>query len=134
MLIPRIGQGTWQLRRSGLEAIRVGIELGMNHIDTAELYGNEDILAGVIRGIRDRDFIASKVMPSDSSYKGTLQSCDGSLKRLQTDYLDLYLLHWWSETHAIDETMRAMEELVKAGKIRHIGVSNLDIDQLKAAQ
>ena len=134
MQLPRIGQGTWQLGKSGLDALRVGIELGMNHIDTAEMYGNEDILAGVIRGIRQKVFLASKVLPSHASYKGTIQACDGSLKRLQTDYLDLYLLHWWSETHPIEDTMRAMEDLVKAGKVKFIGVSNLDVEQMKAAQ
>jgi diketogulonate reductase-like aldo/keto reductase len=73
-------------------------------------------------------------VPSNASYKGTLRACDASLKRLNTDYLDVYLLHWWSGSHPIAETMRAMEELVAAGKIRHIGVSNLDVEPLKQAQ
>src|SRR4030095_6509754 len=73
-------------------------------------------------------------LPSNASYKGTLGACDASLKRLNTDYLDVYLLHWWSGSHPIAETMRAMEELVSAGKIRYIGVSNLDVSQLKQAQ
>jgi len=130
-----IGQGTWQMRKRGLEALRAGIELGMTHIDTAEMYtGAEEIVAEAIRGRRKDIFLVSKVLPSNASYKGTLRACDESLKRLKTDYLDVYLLHWWSGSHPIAETMRAMEELVSAGKIRHIGVSNLDVPQLKQAQ
>src|SRR5436190_10709011 len=133
--VPVIGQGTWNMRRDGLEALRMGIELGMTHIDTAEMYtGAEEIIAEAIRGIRTKIFLVSKVLPSNASYKGTLRACDASLKRLKTDYLDVYLLHWWSGSHPIAETMRAMEELVQAGKVLHIGVSNLDVSQLKQAQ
>src|SRR4051794_12897381 len=117
--VPVIGQGTWQLRNNGLEALREGISLGMTHIDTAEMYtGSEEVVAEAIRGIRSRIFLVSKVLPSNASYKSTLHACDASLKRLRTDYLDVYLVHWWSESHPIEETMRAMEELVVAGKIR----------------
>ena len=123
------------MRRDGLEAVRMGIELGMTHIDTAEMYtGAEEITAEAIRGIRSKIFLVSKVVPSNASYKGTLRACDASLRRLKTDYLDVYLLHWWSGSHPIGETMRAMEELVAAGKVRYIGVSNFDVDQLKQAQ
>src|SRR6266851_4375492 len=133
--VPIIGQGTWQMRKDGLEALRAGIDLGMTHIDTAEMYtGSEEIIAEAIRGIRNRIFLVSKVLPSNASYKGTLRACDASLNRLKTDYLDVYLLHWWSGSHPIAETMRAMEELVAAGKIRYIGVSNLAADRLKQAQ
>ena len=133
--VPVIGQGTWQIKKSGLDALHAGIELGMTHIDTAEMYtGAEEIVAEVIRGRRKEIFLLSKVLPSNASYKGTLRACDASLKRLQTDYLDVYLLHWWSGAYPIAETMRAMEELVAAGKIRHIGVSNLDVERLKQAQ
>jgi diketogulonate reductase-like aldo/keto reductase len=133
--VPIIGQGTWQMNKRGLDALRAGIELGMTHIDTAEMYtGSEEIVAQTIHGRRRDIFLVSKVLPSNASYKGTLRACDGSLKLLKTDYLDVYLLHWWSGSHPIEETMRAMEELVAAGKIRHIGVSNLDVDQLKRAQ
>src|SRR2546426_5481599 len=133
--VPVIGQGTWQMRRNGLEALRTGIELGMTHIDTAEMYtGSEEIIAEAIRGIRNKIFLVSKVLPSNASYKGTLRACDASLKRLRTDYLDVYLLHWWSGSHPIGETMRAMEELVAAGKVRYIGLSNFDVDRLKQAQ
>jgi diketogulonate reductase-like aldo/keto reductase len=133
--VPVIGQGTWQMKRNGLEALRAGIALGMTHIDTAEMYtGAEEIVAPVIRGRRSEVFLVSKVLPSNASYKGTLRACDASLKRLDTDYLDVYLLHWWTGSKPIAETMRAMEELVAAGKIRHIGVSNLDVGELKQAQ
>ena len=133
--VPVIGQGTWQMRREGLEALNAGIKLGMTHIDTAEMYtGAEEVIAEAIRGIREKIFLISKVLPSNASYKGTLRSCDASLKRLRTDYLDAYLVHWWSGSHPIADTMRAMEELVAAGKIRHIGVSNFDVNQLKQTQ
>jgi diketogulonate reductase-like aldo/keto reductase len=133
--VPVIGQGTWEVRKNGIEALRAGLQLGMTHIDTAELYtGAEEVLAEVIRGHRSEVFLVSKVMPSNASYKGTLRACEASLKRLKTDYLDVYLLHWWSDSNSIAETMRAMEELVAVGKIRYIGVSNLDIDRLKQVQ
>src|SRR5437773_5400614 len=133
--VPVIGQGTWQMRRDGLEALRAGINLGMTHIDTAEMYtGVEEVIAEAIRDIREKIFLISKVLPSNASYKGTLRSCDASLKRLRTDYLDVYLVHWWSGSHPIADTMRAMEELVSAGKIHFIGVSNFDVGQLKQAQ
>jgi len=133
--VPVIGQGTWQMNSSGIEAMNLGIELGMTHIDTAEMYtGSEEVIAEVIRGRRKNIVLVSKVMPSNASYRNTLRSCDASLQRLKTDYLDLYLVHWWSATHPIEDTMRAMEELVAAGKIRHIGVSNFDVGQLKRTQ
>jgi diketogulonate reductase-like aldo/keto reductase len=133
--VPVIGQGTWQMNSSGVAAMNVGIDLGMTHIDTAEMYtGSEEVIADVIRGRRKNIFLVSKVMPSNASYKNTLRSCDASLKRLKADYLDVYLVHWWPGSHPIEDTMRAMEELVGAGKIRHIGVSNFDIAQLKRTQ
>jgi diketogulonate reductase-like aldo/keto reductase len=133
--VPVIGQGTWQLRKDGLEALNAGIKLGMTHIDTAEMYtGSEEVIAHAIRQNRENIFLVSKVLPSNASYKGTLRACDESLKRLRTDYLDVYLVHWWSGSHPIADTMRAMEELVAAGKIRHIGVSNFDVGRLKQAQ
>jgi diketogulonate reductase-like aldo/keto reductase len=133
--VPVIGQGTWQMKSNGLDALRIGIELGMTHIDTAEMYtGAEEIVADAIAGRRNRIFLVSKVVPSNASYKGTLRACDASLKRLKTDYLDVYLLHWWSGSHPIGETVRAMEELVTAGKVRYIGVSNFDVAQLEQAQ
>jgi len=131
-----IGQGTWQIRKAAVEALHAGLDLGMTHIDTAEMYtGAEEIVAEAIRGRRRQDlFIVSKVMPSNASYQGTLRACDASLKRLKSEYIDVYLLHWWNGSHPIAETMGAMEELVKRGKTRHIGVSNLDVSELKQAQ
>jgi diketogulonate reductase-like aldo/keto reductase len=133
--VSAVGQGTWNVKKNGLAALRLGIELDMTHIDTAEMYsGAEEIVADAIRGRRSEVFLVSKVVPSNASYKGTLRACDASLKRLETDYLDVYLLHWWSGSHPIAETMGAMEELVQAGKVRHIGVSNVDVPRLKQAQ
>src|ERR1041385_4527632 len=100
------------------------------------MYGDgeaERVVASVIKGRREKVFIVSKVLPANASYKGTLRACDSSLKRLGTDYLDVYLLHWRG-SYPLAETMRAMEELVTAGKIRAIGVSNFDVDDLKRAQ
>jgi diketogulonate reductase-like aldo/keto reductase len=133
--VATIGQGTWQMKKHAVDALRAGIDLGMTHIDTAEMYtGAEEIVAEAIRGRREDVFLASKVLPSNASHKGTLRACEASLKRLGTDYLDVYLLHWWSDSHPVSETMRAMEDLVAAGKIRYIGVSNLDVEHLKQAQ
>jgi diketogulonate reductase-like aldo/keto reductase len=133
--VPIIGQGTWQMKHSAVEALRAGIDLGMTHIDTAEMYsGAEEIVAEAIHGRRKEVFLVSKVLPTNASHKGTLRACEMSLKRLKTDYLDVYLLHWWTGSYPISETMRAMEELVATGKIRYIGVSNLDVSRLKQAQ
>ncbi len=133
--VPVIGQGTWQMDSNGLEALRLGIDLGMTHIDTAELYtGAEEIVADAIRGRRQRVFLVSKVLPSNASYKGVMRACDGSLRRLKTDYLDVYLLHWWTGSRSLDEAMRAMEDLQTAGKIRGIGVSNFDTKLLQKSQ
>jgi diketogulonate reductase-like aldo/keto reductase len=138
-----IGQGTWGMgekparRRDEVAALRLGIELGMTHIDTAEMYadgGAERVVSEAVAGQRDRVFIASKVLPSNASYAGTIRACEASLRRLGTDYLDLYLLHWWSERHPIQETMRAMTELSRRGLVRLVGVSNLDVDQMRQAQ
>ncbi|HET8576809.1 MAG TPA: aldo/keto reductase [Methylomirabilota bacterium] len=138
-----IGQGTWGMgesrasRKAEVAALRLGIELGMTHIDTAELYasgGAEAVVAEAVAGQREHLFIATKVLPSNASYAGTLSACERSLRRLRTDYVDLYLVHWWSSQHPIAETMKAMEELVARGMVRFIGVSNFDVAQTKAAQ
>jgi diketogulonate reductase-like aldo/keto reductase len=143
MPVAVIGQGTWRMgesasaRKDEVAALRLGIELGMTHIDTAEMYGDggaERVVAEAVRGRRDRVFIATKVLPSNASYRGTLSACERSLRRLRTDHVDLYLLHWWSGRHPIRDTMRAMEELVARGLTRLIGVSNFDVEQLRAAQ
>ena len=138
-----IGLGTWhmgedkRIRKDEVAALKLGIELGMTHIDTAEMYAegaSEQIVADAVAGQRDRVFIATKVLPSNASRKDTLQACERSLKRLRTDRVDLYLLHWWSDRHPIEDTMRAMAELVASGKTRFVGVSNLDVEQMRAAQ
>lgn len=141
--IPVIGQGTWRMgeRRRAEEqevaALRAGLDLGLTHIDTAEMYASgrsEEIVGQAIAGRRSEVFLVSKVLPSNASYRGTLAACERSLRRLGTDYLDLYLLHWWSDRHPIGETMRAMEQLVADGKVRYIGVSNFDVAELQQAQ
>jgi diketogulonate reductase-like aldo/keto reductase len=141
--VPVIGQGTWGMgekrarRRDEVAALRLGIELGMTHIDTAEMYadgGAERIVAEAVAGQRDRIFIVSKVLPSNASRAGTIRACEASLRRLGTDYLDLYLVHWWSDRHPVEETMRAMTELVRRGLTRLVGVSNFDVPQMRAAQ
>ena len=140
--VPVIGMGTWmiegpqEVERRAIEALRLGLDLGLTHIDTAEMYGNgrvEELVAEAIQDRREEVFLASKVLPSNASYKGTLRACIQSLKRLKTEWLDLYLLHWPS-SYPIRETMRAMEKLVDDGMIRFIGVSNFDVDQLEAAE
>ena len=135
--VPVIGQGTWQVRdfRAGAEALRVGLELGMTHIDTAELYrGSEEMIAPVIAGRREEVFLVSKVLPRHASYEGTLAACEASLRRLGTDHLDVYLLHWNGGAHPVSETMRAMGELIDRGLIRHAGVSNFDVEELEEAK
>jgi diketogulonate reductase-like aldo/keto reductase len=140
--VPVIGQGTWMIEgernteRLEIEALRLGLDLGMTHIDTAEMYGNgrvEEMVAETITGRREEVFLVSKVLPSNASYEGTIRACERSLKRLKTDWLDMYLLHW-PGAHPIRETMRAMEKLVAEGLIRLIGVSNFDVEELKAAE
>src|SRR2546422_2233568 len=98
--VPVIGQGTWEMERDprgAVAALRLGLDLGMTHIDTAEMYGSgrvEEIVGEAIAGRRDEVFLVSKVLPGNATYKGTLAACERSLSRLQTDRLDLYLLHW----------------------------------------
>jgi diketogulonate reductase-like aldo/keto reductase len=141
--VPVIGQGTWMIEgdieteRLAVEALRLGLDLGLTHIDTAEMYGNghvEELVAEAIAGRRDEVFLVSKVLPSNASYEGTLRACKRILKRLKTDWLDLYLLHWPSSSIPIEETMRAMEKLVEEGLVRFIGVSNFDLEELKEAE
>ena len=131
-----IGQGTWYIdrgdRASAVAALRRGIDLGMTHIDTAEMYGDaEPVVAEAIAGRRDEVFVVSKVLPSNASRRGTITACERSLKRLHTDRLDCYLLHWRGQI-PLAETVAAFEELVGAGKIGSWGVSNFDIDDLEA--
>lgn len=135
--VPIIGQGTWDFRdkEGAARALRLGLDLGMNHIDTAELYrGSEEVVADAIQGRRGDVFLVSKVLPSHASYAGTKQACEQSLDRLRTDHVDVFLLHWWSHQYPIEDTMRAMGELVDEGKTRFVGVSNLGVEQLEQAQ
>lgn len=138
--VPVIGQGTWKMenddRKACIETIRRGVELGADLIDTAELYGSgrvEKTVADAIDGLRDEVFLVSKVLPRNASREGTLDACQGSLERLDTDHLDLYLLHW-SSSYPIEETMAAFRELIEEGLTRYVGVSNLSLDQFDAAQ
>src|ERR1700728_926566 len=129
-----IGQGTWYIdrgdRKSAVAALRRGIDLGMTHIDTAEMYGDaEPVVAEAIAGRRDEIFLVSKVLPSNASRRGAVAACERSLARLKTDRLDCYLLHWRGAS-PLAETVAAFEELVSAGKIRGWGVSNFDVDDL----
>jgi diketogulonate reductase-like aldo/keto reductase len=134
--VPVIGQGTWQLRdatQAG-RALKLGVDLGLTHIDTAELYrGSEETIRDAVGDRRDDLFLVSKVLPHHASYEGTLDACRKSLARLGTDTLDVYLLHWWSDSAPIEDTMRAMNELVDEGRVRHVGVSNLTVAQLQLA-
>jgi diketogulonate reductase-like aldo/keto reductase len=136
--IPVFGLGTWRMgesvptRKEEVAALKLGMELGVTLIDTAEMYGNgvaEEIVAEAVAGRRDEMFIVSKVLPSNSSRSRTIAACERSLKRLRTDRIDLYLLHWRDST-PLDETVDAFIELVEAGKIRHWGVSNFDLDDM----
>ena len=132
--VPVVGQGTWPLPDRA--ALRYGISLGMTHIDTAEMYGDgrsEEIVGEAISGLaREELFIVTKVLPSNGTADGVVRACERSLRRLRTDYVDCYLLHWRGDV-ALDETMRALEGLVRAGKARSIGVSNLDPWDLREA-
>ncbi|WJR80534.1 aldo/keto reductase [Bradyrhizobium sp. NP1] len=132
--VPVIGQGTWYIDRGhrgeAVAALRRGIALGMTHIDTAEMYGDAElVIAEAIEGLRENLFLVSKVLPSNASRRGTITACERSLKRLKTDHLDCYLLHWRG-SYPLEETVAAFEALKGAGKIRSWGVSNFDADDL----
>ena len=140
--VPIIGQGTWmidgdsEVESRAIQTLRLGLDLGMSHIDTAEMYGDghvEELVGEAIAGRRDEVFLVSKVLPSNASYEGTLKACERSLKRLKTDWLDLYLLHWRG-SYPLSETMRAMEKLVDKGLVKYIGVSNFDVEDLMEAE
>ena len=131
-----IGQGTWNIEQAeaatAIAALRRGLDLGMTHIDTAEMYGSgaaEKVVGEAIAGRRDEVFLVSKVLPNNASRKGTIAACERSLKRLKTDRLDCYLLHWRG-SHPLEDTIAAFEELRADGKILSWGVSNFDVDDL----
>ena len=137
--VPALGLGTWKMgigdsdEAAQLRALQAGIAQGMTLIDTAEMYGDgrsEQLVARAIAGQRDKVFVVSKVLPQNASRLGTIKACEASLKRLKTDVLDLYLLHWRG-SYPLPETFAAFEELRAAGKIRHYGVSNFDIDDME---
>ena len=138
--VPVLGQGTWQMEEDDAEAcvraLRAGLDAGLTHVDTAELYGRgevEELVGRALEGRRDEVFLVSKVVPSNATYEGTLRACERSLKRLRTEVLDGYLLHW-PGPHPLEETLRALEALRQAGKVRSWGVSNFDVDALEEAE
>lgn len=141
--IPALGLGTWRMgeaparRKEEVAALQLGLDLGLSLVDTAELYGDggaEEVVGQALAGRRDRAFVVSKVLPSSASRRGTVAACEASLRRLRTDRIDLYLLHWRGGV-ALEETVEGFGALVRAGKIRRWGVSNLgpaDLDELVA--
>ncbi|MCP2244382.1 aldo/keto reductase [Lentzea aerocolonigenes] len=137
--VPALGMGTWMMaedpshRSSEIAALREGLDLGLTLIDTAEMYANggaESLVGEAIAGRRSEVFLVSKVLPSNASAAGTVRACEASLRRLGTDHLDLYLLHWRGSV-PLAQTVEAFEGLREAGKIRHWGVSNLDLDDMR---
>lgn len=136
--VPALGQGTWgwaehpERRRDEIDALHTGIDHGMTLVDTAEMYGSgaaEELLGEALAGRRDDVFLVDKVLPSNASKKAAIEACERSLRRLRTDRIDLYLLHWRGGT-PLTETLEAFEELQQAGRIRHWGVSNFDPDDM----
>ncbi|TGT63158.1 MULTISPECIES: aldo/keto reductase [unclassified Mesorhizobium] len=134
-----LGQGTWKMgedrrrRADEVAALKLGLDLGITLIDTAEMYasgGAEEVVAEAIAGRRDETFLVSKVLPSNASRAGAKRACEASLKRLSTDRIDLYLLHWPGSV-PLSETVEAFEALKAEGKIRHWGVSNFDTDEME---
>lgn len=137
--VPALGQGTWNMgdkkreRAHELAALRFGFDLGITLIDTAEMYGDgnsEELVAEAIEGRRDEVFLVSKVLPENATHRGTIKACEGSLRRLKTDRLDLYLLHW-REKLPLEGTLSGFERLVQDGKIRYWGVSNFDVADME---
>jgi diketogulonate reductase-like aldo/keto reductase len=137
--VPALGQGTWRMgeaarsRKAEAEALRLGIDLGMTLIDTAEMYGeggSEEVVGTAIAGLRDKVFLVSKVYPHNASVAGTMAAAERSLKRLNTDRIDLYLLHWRGGA-SIAGFMEGAERLRAAGKILRWGVSNFDVDDME---
>jgi diketogulonate reductase-like aldo/keto reductase len=137
--MPVLGLGTWGMgedpsrRKAELAALRLGLDLGLRLVDTAEMYGDgaaEELVGEAIAGRRDEVFLVTKVLPSNASRAGTLAACERSLRRLRTDRIELYLLHW-RESTPLEETVSAFHELALAGKIRHWGASNLDVADME---
>ncbi|AWJ82976.1 oxidoreductase [Azospirillum sp. TSH58] len=137
--VPVLGQGTWYMGEDSRDhvrevaALRLGLDLGMTLVDTAEMYadgGAEEVVGEAIAGRRDEVFLVSKVLPMNASRRGTVAACERSLKRLRTDRIDLYLLHWRG-SHDFSETIAAFDTLVRDGKIGQWGVSNLDLQDME---
>jgi diketogulonate reductase-like aldo/keto reductase len=137
--VPQLGQGTWRMgesaraRKEEIAALKRGLDLGLTLIDTAEMYGNggaEEVVAEAVGGRRDECFIVSKVLPENSTKAGTIAACERSLKRLKTDRIDLYLLHWRGEPK-LEDTLAGFEALTASGAIRYFGVSNFDVDDME---
>lgn len=137
--VPALGQGTWYLgenratRAEEIATLRLGLDLGLILIDTAEMYGegqSEDLIGEAIEGRRDEVFLVSKVYPHNASRRGAVAACERSLRRLKTERLDLYLLHWRGNV-PLEETLGAFAVLIRAGKIRSWGVSNFDVDDIE---
>lgn len=137
--VPALGQGTWNMgdrrerRAAEIAALRLGLDHGLTLIDTAEMYGSgrsESLVGEAIAGRRDEVFLVSKVLPENTTRRGTAAACEASLERLDTDRIDLYLLHWRGSV-PFAETLEALVKLQAAGKIRHYGVSNLDLADME---
>jgi len=139
--IPVLGQGTWRMgenrteQKAEIEVLQLGMDMGISLIDTAEMYGEggaENIVGEAIKGRRDEVFLVSKVYPHNASLKGTVEACKRSLKRLKTDYLDMYLLHWPGSV-PLSETLEAFQQLQNEGLIRDYGLSNFDLSGIQKA-
>ncbi|WP_318364655.1 aldo/keto reductase [Enterobacter sp.] len=139
LALPAIGQGTWYMgedasqRQKEIAALRAGVDAGLTLIDTAEMYadgGAEEVVGEALQGLREQVFLVSKVYPWNAGGQKAIAACEASLRRLQTDYLDLYLLHWRGN-YSFAETVEAMERLIREGKIRRWGVSNFDYDDMQ---
>ncbi len=133
VMLPEIGLGTWKYS-GGSAPLQRGIELGAFLIDTAEMYRTEDQVGRAVKGMRDRVFIATKVLGGHLRYSQVLRAAEGSLRLLETDYIDLYQIHWPNSSVPIAETMKAMEELADSGMVKYIGVSNFSRRELEEAQ
>ena len=145
--IPVLGLGTWGIggfssqhfggEENDIRALKLGLDLEMRMIDTAEAYASghsEEVVAKAVKSRRENVFIATKVSPENLHYDDVIRSCESSLKRLETSFIDLYQVHWPNTSIPINETMKAMEQLVAQGKIRHIGISNFSVQQTREAQ
>jgi len=148
--VPKIGFGTWRIGGEGsadpsqdeksLQALRSALELGYTHFDTAEFYAqghSEELLADAVQDSRiprEKLMITSKVWPDHLRYDGVLKACEGSLRRLKMEYIDLYLIHWPNPLIKLEDTSKALNQLVRDGKVKHVGVSNFNLKDLKKAK